>query len=67
VIANTYKDVKQPKLYADQAASIDASQLLISSCWSPIVAGVALDLLGRRVVQLFHPAKAGGFIHLPLK
>jgi hypothetical protein len=36
--------------------------LQISTCQSPKEAGVALDVIGRRLVRLFHPTNTGGFL-----
>jgi hypothetical protein len=41
--------------------SVKTSCLLISTCQSPMAAGLALDEIGRQVVQLFHNTNIGGF------
>jgi hypothetical protein len=52
---------------ADTSRSpIDTSRSLIASVRSPSLAGVALDVIGWRVVQIFHHIKFEGFLHLLL-
>jgi hypothetical protein len=53
---------------ADTSCSpIDTSRSLIASVRSPTLAGVALDVIGWRVVQIFHHIKFEGFIRLLLE
>ncbi len=46
--------------------SIDIRQLRISSCQSPKVAWVALAVMGRQLMQLFHQTITGGAIFFPI-
>ncbi len=48
-------------------SQVDTSRSLIVSLLAPTVSGVALDVIGWRIVQLFHHVKFGGFLHIPLK
>ncbi len=47
-------------------ASADTSHLLIFSCWSPVPAGKALDLIGRLLECSYFIMLTGGFFQLPL-
>ncbi len=42
--------------------SVDTSRLIISTCHFPTAARVALDIIGRRLLQLFHHTNTSGFI-----
>ncbi len=44
---------------------LDNSRLLFSTCWSPMAAGIALNLLGRWVMLLFHHTNTDRFLLLP--
>jgi hypothetical protein len=51
-------------LFSLEMACDDFSMLLISTGWSPEVAEVAPDVIGRRLVQLFHYTETGSFFLL---
>ncbi len=48
-------------------AIADTSRLIISTWQSPIVVGIALDVLERWLVQLFHYTKIERVLLLPLE
>jgi hypothetical protein len=45
--------------------SFTTSHIVISTCPVAVALGVALDVTGRRLVQLFHHANTRGFLLLP--
>ncbi len=53
-------------LFLSNAASVDSNQLPISTCWSLKVKDIALDVIGRRLVQVFHNTNTGGFLMMSL-
>jgi hypothetical protein len=48
------------------SVDIDTSWLIISTCHFPMAAIVAINVIGRQLVQLFHHTKTGGFLVLAL-
>ncbi len=52
-------------LFLRMSASVATSRLRIFTLLLPIVAGVALDVLVNRKVQLFHHTNTGGFLLSP--
>ncbi len=52
-------------LFLRKSASVATSQLRMITLLLPIVAGVALDVLGDQKVQLFRHANTGGFSLFP--
>jgi hypothetical protein len=52
-------------LFLRKSASVATSRLRIFTLLLPIVAGVALDVLGNRKVQLFRHTNTGGFLLSP--
>ncbi len=57
---NTYR-----LLFLRKSVSVATSRLRICTLLLPIVAGVALDVLGNRKVQLFRHTNTGGFLLCP--
>ncbi len=54
-------------LFLWKLASVETSQLVISTGRFPVAAGVAIDVRGNRVVQLFHHINTGRFLLFPWK
>ncbi len=52
-------------LFLRKSASVATSRLRIFTLFLPIVAVVALDVLGNRIVQLFRHTNTGGFLLCP--
>ncbi len=45
-----------------KTARVDTSRLKISTSQSPGVVGIALDVVGKQLVQQFHNVNIGGFL-----
>jgi hypothetical protein len=56
-----------PILFFKTGICVDTSQLLISTCQSLKLAGVAIDAIEKQLVHLFYHSNASGFLLNPLE